>query len=106
MSLPPSYVAGIKVVKGRKLNPHQLIRPKGKSHASFSHSVHHQLIIFDFIRSLPKKYGNAGLRVNLKAKSRSAASSEDDIEAALGGLDDKDAEAERPAMFLPLANMM
>jgi hypothetical protein len=42
----------------------------------------------------------------LKAKSRSAASSEDDIEAALGGLDDKDAEAERPAMFLPLANMM
>ncbi|KDR82214.1 hypothetical protein GALMADRAFT_135578 [Galerina marginata CBS 339.88] len=51
--------------------------------------------------SLPKKYENAGLRVNSKptGKARPAASREDDIEPSLGGLNDEDAEAERPAMF-------
>ena len=39
------------------------------------------------------------MQVNLKAKPHAAASSEDAVESALGGLDDEDAEAERPAMF-------
>jgi hypothetical protein len=47
----------------------------------------------------PKKYKNAGLRVNSKVKARPAASSEDDIESALGGLNDEDAEPVRPAMY-------
>ena len=47
-----------------------------------------------------KKYENAGLRANSKVKARPVASREnlDNIQSALGGLDDEDAEAERPAM--------
>lgn len=56
------------------------------------------LIIFRS-RTLPKKYENAGLRVNSKVKARPAAPKESDVESALGGLDDEDAEAERPSMY-------
>lgn len=90
-SLPASYV----VVKGRNPN-HQLIMLKCKSHAS-------NLVILadpsNFIRfgTAPKKYQNAGLRVKTKTKAHPAPR-EDGIESALGGLDDEDAEAERPAM--------
>ncbi|KAF8163816.1 hypothetical protein B0H34DRAFT_795465 [Crassisporium funariophilum] len=46
---------------------------------------------------LPKKYGNAGLRVKSKPIAVRPAPSRE--ESPIGGLDDEDAEAERPAMF-------
>jgi hypothetical protein len=60
------------------------------------------LINLSYIRHLevlelaPKKYENAGLRVNPKAKVHAAASGKN-MDSSLGGLEDDDAEAERSA---------
>ena len=96
-SSPVSYVARILAVKRRNPNPHRLIRPNlGESHAaSLCQSRVDHLSNF----RLPKKYENAGLRANSKIKARPAASREDNTQSSLGGLDDEDAEAERPAMY-------
>ena len=55
---------------------------------------------------MPKKYKNAGLQVHASTKSHPAASREDAAEPALGGLANKDPEAEQPAMYPVTGHML
>lgn len=74
---------------------------KGRSHAYLSlsdPSIDH----LSKFRLAPKKYENAGLRVNPKTNVRPTASRKNNMDSELGGLDDDAAEAERPASIYPV----
>jgi len=69
-------------------------------------TLHLGSIRFAPLLTMPKTYKNAGLQVNTKAKTHPTASREDAAEPALGGLANKDAEAERPAMYPVIRRML